>query len=137
MLNLKNNMKVFVNGTFDVLHVGHIKLLEYASSLGILTVAIDSDKRVKELKGNDRPFNTLEDRKYMLESIIYVDNVLTFDTREELIELVKNYSPDYMVVGDDYKDKVVYGSEYARELVFYNKLSNYSTTKILNYYNGW
>jgi D-beta-D-heptose 7-phosphate kinase/D-beta-D-heptose 1-phosphate adenosyltransferase len=136
MLNLKNSMKVFVNGTFDVLHVGHIKLLEYASSLGTLTVAIDSDKRVKELKGNDRPFNTLEDRKFMLESIIYVDNVITFDSREELIELVKNYSPDYMVVGDDYKDKVVYGSEYAKELVFYNKLSNYSTTRILNYYNG-
>ena len=128
-------MKVFVNGTFDVLHVGHLRLLEYASFLGTLTVAIDSDKRVKELKGHDRPFNTLEDRKFMLESLRYVDNVITFDSREELIEIVKNLSPDYMVVGDDYKDKIVYGSEYAKELVFYNKLSNYSTTKILNYYN--
>jgi D-beta-D-heptose 7-phosphate kinase/D-beta-D-heptose 1-phosphate adenosyltransferase len=136
MLNLNNTMKVFVNGTFDVLHVGHIKLLEYASSLGLLTVGIDSDRRVKELKGDDRPFNTLEDRIFMLESIIYVDKVISFDSREELIECVRKTSPDYMVIGDDYKDKVVYGSEYAKELIFYNKLPKYSTTNILNYYKG-
>ena len=56
-------MKVWVNGTFDVLHVGHVKLLEFASQFGILRVGIDTDKRVKELKGDDRPFNNQEDRK--------------------------------------------------------------------------
>jgi len=127
-------MKVWVNGTFDILHVGHIKLLEFASQFGHLRVGIDTDRRVKELKGDDRPFNSQEDRKKMLESIKYVDEVVLFDSREELIDSVKNFSPDIMVVGDDYKEQIVYGSEHARKLVFFEKIPNYSSTKILNYY---
>ena len=127
-------MKVWVNGTFDVLHVGHIKLLEFASQFGTLRVGIDTDKRVKELKGVDRPFNTQDDRKKMLESIKYVDEVVFFDSREELINSVKEFSPDIMVVGDDYKGETVFGSEYAKKLVFFEKIPNYSSTKILNYY---
>ena len=125
--------KVWVNGTFDVLHVGHVKLLEYAASFGSLTVGIDTDKRVKELKGEGRPFNTTEDRKYMLESIKHVSNVVTFDSREELIQLVKDYAPDYMIIGNDYVGQKVFGSEYAKHLIFYEKIPNFSTTKILNY----
>jgi D-beta-D-heptose 7-phosphate kinase/D-beta-D-heptose 1-phosphate adenosyltransferase len=127
-------MKVWVNGTFDILHIGHIKLLEFASQFGYLRVGIDTDKRVKELKGEDRPFNTQDDRKKMLESITFVDEVVLFDSREELIENVKNFSPDIMVIGDDYKEQIVYGSEHAKKLVFFEKIPNYSSTKILNYY---
>lgn len=127
-------MKVWVNGTFDVLHLGHIRLLDFASQFGTLRVGIDTDKRVKELKGKDRPFNNQEDRKKMLEAIKYVDEVVFFDSREELIESVKNYSPDIMVVGDDYKGEKVFGSEYAKKLIFFEKIPNYSSTKILNYY---
>jgi rfaE bifunctional protein nucleotidyltransferase chain/domain len=125
--------KVWTNGTFDVLHVGHLKLLEYAASFGELTVGIDSDKRVKELKGLDRPFNNTQDRKYFLESIKFVHSVVVFNSREELIDMVKEFEPDYMVIGSDYIDKPVYGSEYAKELVFFDKLEQYSTTTILNY----
>lgn len=128
-------MKVWVNGTFDILHVGHISLLEFASRFGILRVGIDTDKRVKELKGDDRPFNNQNDRKRMLESIKFVDEVVLFDSREELIESVKEYSPDIMVVGDDYKGEKVYGSEHAKKLLFFEKIPQYSSTKILNYYN--
>jgi len=127
-------MKVWVNGTFDILHIGHIKLLEFASQFGYLRVGIDTDKRVKELKGEDRPFNTQDDRKKMLESIKFVDEVVLFDSREELIENVKNFSPDIMVIGDDYKGQMVYGSEHTKKLVFFEKIPNYSSTKILNYY---
>lgn len=130
-------MKVWVNGTFDVLHVGHVHLLEYASSLGILRVGIDTDKRVKELKGLDRPFNNQQDRKKMLESLKFVNDVVLFDSREELIDSVKSYSPDIMVIGDDYKGETVFGSEYAKKLVFFKKMPEYSSTKILNYYNKW
>ena len=125
--------KVWTNGTFDVLHVGHLKLLEYAASFGELTVGIDSDKRVKELKGLDRPFNNTLDRKYFLESIKFVHNVVVFNSREELINMVKEFEPDYMVIGSDYIDKTVYGSEYAKELLFFDKLEQYSTTTILSY----
>jgi len=125
--------KVWTNGTFDVLHVGHLKLLEYAASFGQLTVGIDSDKRVKELKGLDRPFNNTQDRKYFLESIKFVHSVVVFNSREELINMVKDFEPDYMVIGSDYIDKPVFGSEYAKELLFFDKLEQYSTTTILSY----
>lgn len=125
--------KVWVNGTFDVLHVGHLSLLEFASQFGKLRVGIDTDKRVKELKGEDRPFNNQEDRKKMLESLKYVNDVVLFDSRQELIDSVKDYSPDIMVVGDDYKGETVFGSEHAKELIFFKKIDGYSSTKILNY----
>lgn len=125
--------KVWVNGTFDVLHVGHLSLLEFASQFGKLRVGIDTDKRVKELKGEDRPFNNQEDRKKMLESLKYVNEVVLFDSRQELIDSVKDYSPDIMVVGDDYKGETVFGSEHAKELIFFKKIDGYSSTKILNY----
>lgn len=128
-------MKVWVNGTFDVLHVGHIELLKFASNFGTLRVGVDTDKRVKELKGEDRPFNKLEDRIKMLESIKYVDEVVYFDSREELINRVYEYQPDIMVVGNDYQGETVYGSEHAKKLIFFEKLPSYSSTKILNYYS--
>lgn len=129
-------MKVWVNGTFDVLHVGHINLLEFAASFGEVRVGLDTDKRVKELKGDSRPFNNQEDRKKMLESLKFVKEVVLFDSRQELIDSVKDYQPDIMVIGDDYRDQVVYGSEHAKKLVFFEKLPSYSTTKILNYENS-
>ena len=75
---------IWVNGCFDVLHRGHLELLRYAKSCGDkLIVGIDSDAKVKRDKGNDRPFNSQEDRKFMLESIRYVDRVLVFETASE------------------------------------------------------
>jgi D-beta-D-heptose 7-phosphate kinase/D-beta-D-heptose 1-phosphate adenosyltransferase len=129
-------MTVWVNGTFDVLHVGHLKLLEFASSYGDLIIGIDSDKRVKELKGESRPFNTLEDRKYFLESLKFVNRVEIFDSKEELINLIKKTQPDFMIVGNDYKNQPVYGSEFAKNLIFFEKITEYSTTKILKYYES-
>lgn len=129
-------MRVWVNGTFDVLHIGHIYLLEFASQFGTLRVGIDTDLRVKELKGNDRPFNNQMDRKKMLESLKFVNDVVLFNSREELIDSVKEYRPDFMVVGDDYKGEIVYGSEHAKEVIFFDKIKNYSTTKILNFYKN-
>ena len=123
--------KVWVNGTFDVLHIGHIKLLEYAASLGLLRVGIDTDSRVKELKGKDRPFNNTEDRVEMLLALKSVNDVKTFSSREEMIQLIKAWNPTYMIVGSDYKDKEVIGSEWAKELIFFERISDYSTTKIL------
>jgi D-beta-D-heptose 7-phosphate kinase/D-beta-D-heptose 1-phosphate adenosyltransferase len=101
-----------------------------------LYIGIDSDKRVKELKGESRPFNTLEDRKYFLESLKFVNRVEIFDSKEELINLIKKTQPDFMIVGDDYKNQPVYGSEFAKNLIFFEKITEYSTTKILKYYES-
>lgn len=123
---------VFVNGCFDILHPGHIKLFEYAKSLGDeLIVAIDSDKRVKEMKGDSRPFNNQTTRKIILQSIKYIDDVLIFQSEEQLIEIVKNEKPDIMVVGSDWKGKTVVGSDYAKEVRFFDRIPGYSTTEAI------
>lgn len=125
-------MKIFVNGTFDVLHPGHLDLLNYAKSLGdFLLVAIDSDSRVASKKGLDRPFNPQYNRQKLLQNLKAVDEVVVFDTDQELTQTVKIFRPDIMVVGSDYRDKTVIGSEYARELKFYSRTTSYSSTKVL------
>jgi D-beta-D-heptose 7-phosphate kinase/D-beta-D-heptose 1-phosphate adenosyltransferase len=125
--------KVWINGTFDVLHLGHIKLLEKGADLGdFLIVGVDSDRRVSELKGEERPINKLVSRITLLESIRYVDRVLTFDSDEELETLIKTIRPQIMVIGDDYKDKRIIGSEYVKEIVFFPKLDGFSSTNIIN-----
>ena len=123
---------VFCNGTYDILHYGHFKLLEYAKGLGdYLVVAIDSDSRVKEKKGKDRPMFNVHERKFQLQSIVFVDEVIVFGSGKELEDCIKDVAPDYMVVGGDWFGKKVIGSEYAGELIFFPRIDGFSTTKIL------
>jgi rfaE bifunctional protein nucleotidyltransferase chain/domain len=125
-------MGVFVNGTFDILHPGHIALFRYAASLGTrLFVAIDSDERVKQLKGSDRPVNDMEYRRTMLEAIKWVDEVIIFSSDEDLDSLVMKIRPEHMVVGSDYRDKEVIGSRWAKNLHFFDRIDGYSTTKTI------
>jgi D-beta-D-heptose 7-phosphate kinase/D-beta-D-heptose 1-phosphate adenosyltransferase len=125
--------KVWVNGSFDILHLGHVRLLEYAASLGSVRIGIDTDKRIKEKKGTDRPYNTLEDRVEFLYSLKYVNSVVTFNSNEELINHIREYNPDMMVIGDDYNYNNIVGIEYIPEVKFFEKIPGKSTTKILNY----
>ena len=122
-------VKIFVNGTFDVLHPAHIMLLNYAKSLGDhLHVAIDADKRVTEKKGSSRPIFKQEERKFFLINLKAVDTVSFFATDEELENTIREYAPDIMIVGSDWKGKPVIGSQFAKELKFYDRIENYSTT---------
>ena len=121
--------KIFVNGTLDVLHIAHIQLLNYAKSQGdYLHVAIDTDARVKEKKGETRPIYPQEERKFFLMNLKAVDNVSFFSTDEELENTIKEYAPDIMIIGSDWKGKPVIGSQFAKELKFYDRIENYSTT---------
>jgi rfaE bifunctional protein nucleotidyltransferase chain/domain len=130
--------KIFVNGTFDLLHPAHIKLLNYAKNLGDhLHVAIDTDERVKEKKGKSRPVFSQEERKFFLMNLKAVDSVSFFSTDHELEEEIKRFSPDIMVVGSDWKGKPVIGSQFAKELKFYDRIENYSTTSTLQRIIDW
>ena len=122
-----------VNGTFDILHRGHLELLNFARSKGdTLLVAIDTDRRVKELKGNARPINNQEDRKFHLENLKAVDGVMLFDSKEELIEIMKGWQPDIYVKGSDWKkDRPSTAEEYCKEVIYYDRVGEYSTTNTI------
>ena len=106
-------------------------MLEYASELGSLLVCIDSDSRVKQLKGPSRPVNCQDDRMYMLESLKFVDWVKVFSSEQDLIDIIKDYQPDIMVKGSDYKNKPIVGEHLIKEIKFYDRVEPYSTTKTI------
>ena len=122
-------IKVIVNGTFDILHPGHIELLNYAKQQGdYLLVAIDTDKRVSTLKPG-RPINNQQDRKFMLENLKSVDQVVLFNSDNELLSYVKECS--IMVKGSDYIGKPIIGAD-SIEITFYDR-TEHSTTKTIQY----
>jgi len=124
---------VWTNGCYDILHRGHIELFKYANSLGSrLIVGIDSDRRVKQAKGNSRPINTQEERKFVLEAIRWIDQVCIFDTDEQLEECLTQNNVDIMVIGSDWKEKQVVGQKYVKKIYFFDRIEKYSTTNIIN-----
>lgn len=93
---------VFTNGCFDILHRGHVTLLNRAKALGdVLIVGVNSDASVRRLKGATRPINALDDRIKVLTALSYVDHVAAFDgdSPTDLIRLIR---PDVYVKGGDY-----------------------------------
>lgn len=128
---------VWTNGCYDILHVGHVSLFEkcrfFASTCNArFIIGIDSDKRVKAMKGSSRPINTEEDRAKVLLNIRGVDSVWAYDTDGELSDVIKKFSPIVMVIGDDYIDRAVIGSEYAKSVFYFPKINGYSTSEIVN-----
>lgn len=118
---------VIVNGTFDIVHTGHLYLLNFAKKLGDrLLIAIDSDKRVKELKGVNRPINNEIERQFLLENLKQVDQVEIFDTEQELIYLIEQCH--VMVKGSDYIDQPIIGKGII-PIVFFERVNGYSTTR--------
>jgi rfaE bifunctional protein nucleotidyltransferase chain/domain len=124
--------KVFVNGAFDVLHSGHLDLLDFAGMLGgHLLVAIDTDARIEYNKGIGRPFNPLSIRKHIMSMLKPVNSVRVFDTDQELVDIIRQYKPDVMVKGSDWRGKTILGEEYCKEIVFYERTNGQSTTKAI------
>lgn len=122
----------FINGCFDIIHVGHVEILKFAKqNCDYLIVALDTDERIKNSKGDSRPFNALLDRKKVIESIRYIDEVRDFSTDDELRQMIKEINPDVMIEGEEYRDKNIIGSENAKKILFFRRLDEHSTTKIL------
>ena len=122
---------VFTNGCFDILHAGHVSVLEFSRSKGdVLVVGLNSDASVKRLKGPSRPVNTQADRALVLAALQAVDAVCVFeeDTPYELIKLVQ---PDVLVKGGDYKPSEIVGREFAKKVVRFALLKGRSTTNII------
>ena len=124
--------KVFVNGTFDIIHRGHLELLNYAKSLGDVCVGIDTDECVRGKKGRGRPVHNQEERKFFLENLKSVDEVVFFSSESEFEELIKTMQPDIIIVGSDWKEKSTIKSYYDGELIFFDRMEQYSTTKTIS-----
>ncbi|MEA3307276.1 MAG: D-glycero-beta-D-manno-heptose 1-phosphate adenylyltransferase [Elusimicrobiota bacterium] len=130
LVNQRKDKKkvVFTNGCFDIIHSGHISLLEKAKTLGdTLIVGLNSDSSVKKLKGNNRPVNKEKDRAIVLSAMKMVDKVIIFkeDTPREILEFIK---PDILVKGADYKRSKIVGSEFAKKTVRIKLVKGQSTT---------
>ena len=131
-----NTGNVLTNGVFDILHKGHIELLKFSKMQGTkLIVAIDSDRRVKELKGNDRPINNQEDRRRILETNRYVDEVVIFDSVKELQGFYDTLSPNVIVKGSEWTADEVRERDNIPENVqikVYPLVGDYSTTNTMH-----
>lgn len=136
----KGKKITFTNGCFDILHRGHVAYLNEAKTLGdLLIVGLNSDASVKRLKGETRPINSEQDRKFVIENLKSVDFVEIFkeDTPLSLIEYI---TPNTLVKGGDWKPEQIVGSTHVtqnggevRSLQF---IDGFSTTKTINKINS-
>ena len=121
---------VFTNGCFDILHRGHVELLRFCRSCGdLVIVGLNSDESVRRLKGSDRPINSQEDRKFLLESLVFVDRVILFD-EDTPYNLISSLVPDIIVKGGDYNLEDVVGSNLC-EVKIFGLVNGHSTTKTI------
>lgn len=126
---------IFTNGVFDLLHPGHIDLLNAARTEGdALIVAINTDDSVRRLKGPTRPIRTERDRAYVLAALEAVDLVVSFD-EDTPLEVVKALRPDVIVKGGDYsRDSIVGADEiegWGGRVVVVPLTAGHSTTSII------
>lgn len=121
----------FTNGCFDILHAGHVSILEFSKNQAdILILGINSDASVKRLKGPSRPINSQEDRALVCASLQAVDAVVVFD-QDTPYELIKLIVPDVLIKGADYKEENVVGREFAKKVALYPILEGRSTTNTI------
>ena len=136
----KNKKIVLTNGCFDILHLGHIHLLEKAKTFGdFLIVALNSDKSVKLLKGEKRPINKVLARIKSLEALKCVDLVVVFKELTPL-NIIKTIKPNVLVKGGDYKIEGIIGADVVKankgEIKIVKTVRGYSTTKLLQKQNS-
>ena len=122
--------KVITYGTYDLLHVGHINLLRRAKELGDYLLVVLSSDEFNALK-HKTSYHSYEDRKIILESIRYVDEVIPEYTWEQKIKDVTDNNIDVFVMGDDWKGQFDFLKDYC-EVIYLPRTEGISTTKIKN-----
>tara|TARA_B110000285_G_scaffold131974_1_gene148123 strand:- start:1765 stop:2193 length:429 start_codon:yes stop_codon:yes gene_type:complete len=132
---------IWINGTFDVLHMGHIKLFQKAHEIACdefrsfswkIVVGVDTDERIREKKGPSRPINSLKNRMEFLLNQKQVDEVYAFHSDDMLRGLIKAHEPRFMVIGDDYRNKEIIGSEFINEIIYLPRYEGLSSSAIIN-----
>ncbi len=127
----KGQKIVFTNGCFDILHAGHVSVLEFSRSKGdVLIVGMNSDASVRRLKGPTRPVNPQGDRALVLAALESVSAVCIFE-EDTPYNLIRQICPDVLVKGGDYKPSEIVGREFAKKVVRFALLKGRSTTNII------
>lgn len=133
-MNPEPTKRVWLNGTFDVLHLGHIKLFQHAKELypnSTVCVGVDTDERIRQLKGPNRPINPLPLRVEFLKAIRFIDHVVTFSTDDELRNAIAVFNPDIMCIGDDYRHHTIIGEELIPRIEYIERFDGLSTTSLI------
>ena len=131
-LKRKGKKIVFTNGCFDILHLGHLKILKEAKSKGdILVVGLNSDASIKKIKGPSRPIVNQRTRAKLLANMIGVDYVIIFNQATPY-NLIKKIKPDILVKGGDWKQEKIVGNELVKKVYRVKLCLGHSTTSIIN-----
>ncbi len=133
-LKKQNKTIAFTNGCFDILHPGHIRILEQANNMAdYLIVGVNTDASVKRLKGSSRPIQPLISRMALLASLRAVDCVVSF-SQDTPLELIEKILPDVLVKGGDYTIEQIVGAEVVKQnggrVEIVPTLQGFSTTNI-------
>lgn len=130
--SFQNKNVVFTNGCFDIVHSGHLKLLNYCRNQGeIFIVGLNSDESVKKLKGDSRPINSVLERSEFLLDLNIVDYVVVFND-DNPYNIIKMIKPKTLVKGGDYRKEIIVGSDIVDNVFIFDYLENKSSTRIIN-----
>ncbi len=129
---VKGQKIVFTNGCFDIVHAGHIHLLESAKSLGDrLVVGINSDASIRRLKGPDRPIQDEHTRTVVMAALLVVDLVIVFE-EDTPLAMIETLLPDVLIKGGDWKENEIVGADvvtsHGGKIAIIPLESGYSTT---------
>ncbi len=131
-LKRKGKKIIFTNGCFDILHLGHLKILNVAKRKGdVLIVGLNSDSSIRKIKGSKRPILDQKTRAKLLANMIQVDYVVIFNEATPY-NLIKRIKPDILVKGGDWKKDKIVGNKLVKKVYCVKLCSGHSTTRIIN-----
>ena len=121
----------FTCSCFDLLHAGHIIMLQYAKArCDRLIVGLQTDPTIDRPDTKNKPIQSLDERRIQLEAVKYVDEVFTYDTEEDLYKKLLDISPDVRILGSDYIGKSFTGDDLDIKIYYHDRNHNYSTTNL-------
>jgi len=121
----------FTCSCFDLLHAGHVlMLLDAKKQCDHLIVALQSDPTIDRPKSKNKPIQSIKERKIQLEAIKYIDEIIIYDTEDDLYQLLKNIKPDIRILGSDYINKSYTGDDLNIKIYYHKREHSYSSTNL-------
>tara|TARA_S200000501_G_scaffold348151_1_gene363110 strand:- start:492 stop:908 length:417 start_codon:yes stop_codon:yes gene_type:complete len=127
----KNKKIGFTCSCFDLLHAGHILMLKDAKKqCNYLIVGLQTDPTIDRPKEKNKPIQSLEERRIQLEAVKYIDEIITYNTEEDLYNILKDIKPNVRILGHDYLNKNFTGDDLDIKIYYHKRDHNYSSTNL-------